>query len=237
MTFPTSFYTPNRIFRLALKDAGLLQQGAEPTAEQMQDGLERMADMIALWQTQGLKLWLNSMLSINLSAGVASYALGPGGAIITPKPTRVLDGWFVQPSGARYGLNLLGWNEYQSLGNLTQQGAINSFFVDKQQANVVVSFWQVPDSTAALGTAELLIQRQAAAPSALDETVLFPTEWYLALRWGLADEFASGQPPLIADRCERKAREYRQLLEDWDVEDASTHFQVNTAGVPSSRFR
>jgi len=225
MTFPASFYTPARIIPLSLKDAGLLQQGATAPAELLADGLNRMGDMIAAWQTQGIKLWLNSIQSITLTAGVATYTLGPGGSILAIKPTRVLQGWYVLSTNNRYMLNPLSWDEYNTLGNLATQGALNSYFVDKQQANLVVKFWQVPDTQAATGTVELLIQRQADSPGTLTETVLFPVEWYLALRWGLADEFATGQPALIMERCERKAKEYRKMLEDWDVEDTATRFQ------------
>lgn len=236
MAFPASFYTPARIIPLALKDAGLLQQGSQPTPEFLEDGLHRLADMISAWQTQGIKLWLNSILEVPLTAGVATYTLGPAGSLISVKPTRVLEGWARLPTGSRYSLTPLSWDEYRSLGNLSNRGSVNSYFVDKQQANLAVSFWNVPDATGAQSVIELLIQRQAAFPTALNEQVLFPIEWYLALRWGLADEFATGQPEVITARCAAKAREYRQMLEDWDVEDASTFFSPNTSRGSASRF-
>lgn len=236
MPFPSSFYTPARIIPLALKDAGLLQQGSTATPEFLEDGLHRMADMIAAWQTQGIKLWLNSILNVTLVAGISTYTLGPGGSLISTKPTRVLAGWARQLSGARYPLNPLSWDGYRSLGNLTSPGAVNSYFVDKQQANLVVSFWNVPDAQGALSVIELLIQRQVNTPTTLSEEIIFPVEWYLALRWGLADEFATGQPEVITARCAAKAREYRQMLEDWDVEDASTSFAPDMSRGRPSRF-
>ena len=86
---------------------------------------------------------------------------------------------------------------------------------------------------------ELLCQEQALAPISLDETVSFPVEWYMALRWALADDLATGQPQLIMERCERKAAAYREMLEDWDVEDAPTFFQPNAMlmSASASRFR
>ena len=71
----------------------------------------------------------------------------------------------------------------------------------------------------------------------LDETISFPVEWFLALRWGLADELSSGQPALIMDRCAGKATSYRLALEDWDVEDTPTRFQPDTLSYGArSRF-
>lgn len=231
MTFPSSFYTPNRIIPLALKDAGLLQEGQTPTAETLTDGLHRLADMIALWQTRGLKLWLNELRTVAFVAGQTVYTLPS-----SPKSMRVIGGWNLQSAGNRFSLTPLSWTDYNNLGNKTTLGVPNSYFVDKQRDALRVSFWPVP---ADVGTAELLVQRQASAPTSLTEEIAFPTEWYLALRWGLADEYATGQPPLISEVCRLKAREYREALEDWDVEDTPTRFTFNStyAGIRPSRFR
>ena len=132
---------------------------------------------------------------------------------------------------------MLSWNEYYRLGNLTSSGVTNSFFVDKQATNLLVRLWPVPDTVTAAGTIELLIQGQALAPTELDETISFPIEWFMALRWLLADELSSGQPAVIMDRCAGKAAFYRQALEDWDVEDASTKFQPDALSYGQrSRF-
>jgi hypothetical protein len=238
MALPSFFHTPGRIIRLALKDAGRLQAGADPSAEVLSEALGRLADLINTYQTQGLKLWLNSILEVTLTAGTAAYTLGPSGAFIPTKPLRAPEAWYVTTDGNRRPLNPLALRDYYALGNLTTTGAINSYLADKQQSNLIVHLWPVPDSaTASGGSVELLIQQQAVAPSNLDESIAFPVEWYMALRWGLADDLATGQPAVIMDRCERKAREYRRLLEDWDVEDASVQFAPSIQmGGNRSRF-
>lgn len=239
MTAPANLNTAERLIRQALKDAGRLQVGDTPSAEVLADCLSRLYDIINTWQTQGLKLWLNTTQSVSLTSGTASYTLGPAGSILTLKPLRVIEGWWVSSDGARRPLTPLSWNEYHRLGNLTSSGSVNSYFVDKQTANLVVKFWQVPDTAAAAGSVDLLLQRQAVSPTELDENVALPIEWYQAVRWALADEMATGQPQLIMERAERKAVYYRSILEDWDVEDVSTRFQVDplTSGLSASRFR
>lgn len=231
--------TADALIRKALRDAGRLQVGDDPPPETFADCLSRLGDIINTLQTRGLKLWLNSVRTLTPVAGTAAYTLGPSGTTVTIKPLRVIGGWFVESGGARRSLTPLSWQEYRSLGNLTSSGAVNSYFVDKQQLNLVVRLWQVPDATAATGTVELLCQEQATAPLELTSVVAFPVEWYLALRWMLADDLATGQPALIMERCERKANQYREQLEDWDVEDASTFLQPNAQmmGANQSRFR
>ena len=231
--------TPDVIIRKALRDAGRLQIGDDPPPETLSDCLGRLGDLINTWQTQGLKLWLNAVRTLTLTAGTASYTLGPSGLTVTAKPLRVVGGWYVGSAGDRRPLTPLSHEGYRGLGNLSSSGSVNSYFVDKQQLNLVVKLWQVPDAAAALGTVELLCQEAATTPIELTDTVAFPAEWYLALRWALADDLATGQPALIMDRCERKAKEYRKMLEDWDVEDAPTFFQPSPqmAGATMSRFR
>ncbi len=236
MTAPTDLYTPNRLIRQALRDCGRLQYGSTPPPEAVEDALSRLNDIINTWQTQGLKLWLNSTVTVTLVADQASYTLGPAASPASDKPARILGAWYVASTGARRPLSPLSWTDYLSLGNLTTTGSVNSYFVDKQQLNLVVKFWSVPTTAEAAGTVQLLRQEMASAWTELDDDVAFPVEWFQALRWALADEMCSGQPQLIMERCERKAMMYRQLLEDWDVEDVSTRIAPDMGGMAASRF-
>ena len=140
------------------------------------------------------------------------------------KPPRVLDAWYSDVSGIRRPLIPMSWNDYVRLSVINQTGALNSYFVDKQQMNLSVFFWLIPDATAATGTGHLLTQVQVTNFINVTETMNFPIEWRIALRWGLADELATGQPQAIMDRCQQRASAYRTALEDWDVEDAPTRF-------------
>ena len=233
MTMPSFFHTPDRLIRQALKDAGRLQLGSTPSGEVLSDALNRLADIIYMLQTKGLKLWLNSIESFSTVAAQTSYTFGPADDPASDKRMRVLEGWRVGSSGERSQLTGYSWNEYHNLGNLTTSGTPISYFVDKQQLNLVVKLWPVPDDVYSV---ELLVQRQSVVPSTLSEDIGFPTEWYMALRWSLADDLATGQPALIMERCERKAMTAVRALEDWDVEDVSTRMQPAAMGRPS-RFR
>jgi hypothetical protein len=223
MTTPSD-NTPASIIQDAYFDAGLLQIGESPDSEQIVMGMRKLTDLINLWQTQGLKLWLNVDTSITLTAGTGTYTLGPAGTVAMTRPLRVLDAYYLSSDLIRRPLVPLAWSEYVRLSQVTQTGQINSYFVDKQQSVLSVFFWQIPDSTAAAGTAHLLLQTQVTNFTGVTDTMNFPIEWRIALRWGLADELATGQPQAIMDRCQNRANTYRTTLEEWDVEDAPTRF-------------
>ena len=222
-----------------MEDAGLLQDGDDPTPEQYAKYTNRLNDVINFMETQGLKLWTQTDLSITLTAGVSNYTLGLAGTVVMTKPLRALQGYYLDSTGTdRRPIYPLSWDEWMRLSQITQTGQISQYFIDKQRALLSVYFWLVPDATAATGTAHLLIQQQVTNFTGVTDTMDFPPEWFMALRWGLAADICTGQPQSVISRCEGKAEIFRRNLEDWDVEDASTSFAPDQrAGQNTSAFR
>lgn len=216
--------TPASIIADAYFDAGITQEGQTPNGEQLVSGMRKLTDLINLWQTQGLKLWLNVDTTVPLVAGQGTYTLSPTGDVAMDKPLRVIQSWYQDSTGIRRPLTVLSWDDYARLSQVNQTGAINSYFVNKKQTELSVFFWLIPDATAATGAVHLLLQTQVTNFINVTETMNFPVEWRIALRWGLADEICTGQPQAIMDRCQQRATTYRAMLEDWDVEDAPTRF-------------
>lgn len=211
-----------------MRNAGLLEKGDDPDGEDTADYMNRLNDVVNLEQTQGLKLWLNSVVTVTLIAGVPSYSFGPAGA--TARALRIMEAYYLYAGGTTYPLNPLSWNSYNTLSNKSQTGMPNSFFVDKQQNNAVMTLWLVPDAVAAQGTVQALVQNQVTNLIKLDDTINFPQEWYLFLQWALADEICTGQSAEIIQRCSTKSLQYRTVLQDWDVEDGPTTFTPSHLG-------
>jgi len=232
MTTPNS-NTPAAIIADAMLDAGLLEEGDTPSSEQIVTGMRRLTDLINFEQTQGIKLWLNVDTEVTLTEDVGTYQFGPavsGGTVDMTKPLRVIEAYYRDSTGIRRPLVVLSWDDYIRLSQINQTGQINSYFVNKKQSVLSVFFWLIPDATAATGTAHLLLQVQVVNFTSVTETMNFPIEWRMFLRWGLADELATGQPQAIMDRCSQRAQFYREALEGWDVEDAPTRFTPDQRG-------
>ena len=235
--------TSNTIYGIindAMHDAGYLGEGEQPNSEQLATNFRRLNDIINLWQTQGLKLFLLQEISVTLTAGQNTYILGPTGDVVMPKPSRVVDAYVLTPDGIRRPLIPIAWQDWNLLPQVAgNDGVINSYFVNKQAAYLEVRFWNTPDITEALNSVVLTTQVQVPNKVNLQENMDFPQEWRIALRWGLADDIATGQPQAIMDRRAERANAYRAALEDWDVEDAPTSFAPSTRtgyGV-QGRFR
>lgn len=222
----------------AYQDAGIVSKLGTPSATQIQDGLDRLNDIINLWATQGLKLWLQEDINLPLVAGQVQYALGPGGDINIAKPLSVFQAYYLTSTQSRQPLTILSRDEWTRLSQTNVLGSINSFFPDKQLNFLYVNLYNTPDVTAATGSVHL-ITRVAAANFVLQtDSIGLPVEWYIALRWALADDLATSQPPEVQARCAQRAGAYRTALEDWDVEDAPTYFQPDSRiQYAGGRFR
>jgi hypothetical protein len=218
----------------AMVDAGILQDGQQPTSDQIAKNLRRLNDIINLWQTYGLKLWLQQEILFPMTANTEAYyfnALQPDPFGI-PKPSRVLQGYCKNiTTEIRRPLVPLSVDEWERLGQVSttqNTGFVNSYMVVKNSDSLLVHLWPTPDDAQA--TTEycvLLMQLQSTNPVNLTDGTSFPQEWRIALRWALAEDICTGQPQAIVDRCANNARIYREQLEGWDVEDAATYLNVD----------
>ena len=243
MTSPASFNTPIRAITYAMRDAGLLQEGDDPNSDQIAEYINRLNDLINYLQTQGLKLWLISDTPIPLTQGVTQYTMGPGGTVSMAKPMRGISAYYnnlsVPTAPVRVPVTIISWADWVTLSTIKTQGPVTQVFLDKQQSQININCWNTPDLyTATNGTLQIQVQQQVQNFTGLTDTMNFPIEWFMVLRWGLADELASGQPAAVQQRCQQRFSAFKTALEDWDVEDASTFFKPDSrGGQSSSRFK
>lgn len=225
--------------RFAMKEAGKLQEGADPNGEQIAEWLAKLNAMVNHWQIKGLKLWLQIELEIPLVVNKAIYTIQPGGDIDILKPLKITQAYYQEAtSQSRRPLDPpMSREEYTRLGNVSEAGTISGYFVEKQFNALNLYLWRKPDAQAATGLVRLIAQKQQRQGENLTESMEVPQEWFLALYWGLADLNTSGQPLPVQQRCHSYAEQYRTDLEDFDVEDASTSFQPDPRSQTFSRFR
>lgn len=223
----------------AAQNAGIIGVGQSLDSESLKDYLLRYNDLINLWQTQGLKLWTRQDLSITLQLGVGVYNLGPLQNVPMVKPLRVCESYvLVTNGGTKRPVNQISWEEWSRLSQVNQQGQINDIFVDHQRDYLGVNTWQLPDASEVMNTLHLVIQGQVGNAVSLLDTVDFPVEWMLGLKWGLADEVCTGQPASIVSRCQQRASMYREALEGWDTEGVPITFSPDPQGQYSGgKFR
>ena len=238
MTVPATYTGVYRVICNAYREAGKLARGQDPDGDMLADGINRWNDMANFLQTKGMKLFLIQDITIPLVAGQQLYTVGPGGTINMARPTQIIDGYYLDSSNNSRPLIPVAWADWVRFSNRTEQGALNSYFVDKQAAVLNLRYWLTPDTEAATGVAHQIMRTQIGNATGLTDTNPFPVEWYLPLVWIMADELTTGQPESVQNRCKMKADAYKEDIEAWDVEDAPTMFQPDSRGTnQGSRFR
>src|SRR5574337_244712 len=106
----------------AMVDCGLIQEGDRPNSEQLATGMRRLNDLINLWQTQGLKLFLQEEVNVPLVVGQTQYVLSPiaGSAVVMPKTPSILLGYVLQvSSNVKRPLLIISRDECESFSPTT----------------------------------------------------------------------------------------------------------------------
>ena len=236
---PADYGTPQRLITMALRDAGKIARDQTPDSEWFLEGMQRLADLLYFQQTQGLKLWLLQDITVPIVSGTQTYTFGPSGMTVMNKPFRVDFGYATTGTNQnRREITPISYNDWARLSNTTQEGLVTQYFVDKQLTNLSVKLWLIPnDEQVSDGEVHLVMRTKANHLETLTETMTFPPELYLALRWALASEFASGSPVTVQQRCMTLSERYLEALNDFDIEDVPVQFQVERGQTSSGGFR
>ena len=82
--------TRDQIISSALRKLGVLELGATPDTDTVNNGAQVLNLMIKQWMTDGIKLWTIVEDVLPLVANKNSYTIGPSGDLVTDKPLRLI---------------------------------------------------------------------------------------------------------------------------------------------------
>jgi hypothetical protein len=226
--------TTLQVVTVALRKLQVLDLGVTIDAITLANSIQSLQIMLKSWQSNGIKLWTINTLQLTLVAGQTSYTIGPAGPdLVTDKPIKITQIWLrnisvASPNQVDVPLLVLSRQEYNILGAKSAQGMVNSYFYDVRNTNGVLNLYQTPDSYTATNMRLWFVAQRPMIDLLTTgaDTPDFPTEWFQALVWGLADELSLEYGCHINQRQEiaAKADKYRRELEDFDVEYAPTMF-------------
>ena len=64
-----------------MKDIGALAAGEVPTADEAQDALDMLNDMVAQWSNENMMVFYKTEIIFNTVQNTVQYTLGPGGSV------------------------------------------------------------------------------------------------------------------------------------------------------------
>jgi hypothetical protein len=178
--------TARTIIKKAMQKSGILTKGENPSADEANDALDTLNDLLSSWSNDSLLVYVRSLEQFTLAAGTANYTIGPSMTFNTARPLQIASG-YVRSGSTDYPLNKLQDVVFdESITDKSSPGIPDTFVYDNNSPTGIITFHPVPSENypVYLRMEKLLTQ------FALDDDLTFPPGWERALIYNLAIELA-----------------------------------------------
>jgi len=183
--------TAQQVINKSLRLLGVLAAGEVPTADEAQDALSTMNQMIESWNTERLAVFSTQDQVFTWPAYTMSRTIGPTGNFIGNRPIEIDDAtYFKDPqSGLSFGVKLINQQQYDGIAFKTVTSTypqvmwVNNTFPDME-----LTVYPVPIK--ALEWHIISIEPLAEATS-LATDMYFPPGYLRAFTYNLASEMAA----------------------------------------------
>lgn len=171
------------LIRASLRLIGAIATGETPTADEANDGLVTLNDMLDSWTTESLAIYGSDDNTFTTVPGQLLYTIGPGGNFVTDRPVRISDA-FCTYGGVDYDIVIIGQGEYDRITLKTQQQQIieRLLYINDNPLGII-KLWPVPASAVPL---VLNIDRVLTSIPNLSTTISMPPGYSIAMRYTLA---------------------------------------------------
>lgn len=215
----------------ALRIAGAIGQGETPTADQTTEAMQALNLMVKAFQADGMPLWAIKQYTVTLTNAAATYTIGTGQTVDTPKPLKVIQAYrHDSTTGIDVPLRVVTRQEYNMLGNKTTTGVPVQIFYEPLNTYGVLHVYPVPDATVASeSTIVIVYQRPFEDFDSVSDEPDFPQEWYDAVKFGLADRLTPEYGVDIVHRNDVRSRaaQYKTEAMGFGTEEGSLYFMAD----------
>lgn len=185
----SSTTTPLNIIQLALKDCGAFGVGQSPRADDINDAMTKLNQMVGEWSR---KRWLVYELleAFITSTGANPYTIGPGGQFnISPRPNVISAAFMRQPINGGLPVDypleiILAREDYSQIAVKSMVAFSSYLFYDTGFPMGNIYTWPVvPANNYEI---HIIYKNDIQQFTSLNETIILPLEYRNALQWNLA---------------------------------------------------
>jgi len=174
--------TTRDLIRQALSSISVIGAGENMTAEDANDTLRLLNQMLSSWSADGAVIFNRSVDTKVLSAGVSTYTMGPSGDINTTRPVGISQAT-ITLSQIVTPVNIWSQNTYSVLSFPTLQGPVpTDMFVNNGVPLLTLQLYPVPSSATTL----TIYSMKPLDTLTLDTTLALPPGYEAALWSNLA---------------------------------------------------
>lgn len=141
------------IITIALRKAGAIRKSEVPAADETQDALDALKIMLHSWAARKLMVRATVPENFPITANVAAYTIGSGGAFNTTKPFSITSAYILDANGVKSGLDVVTKEKFEShTDNTIATARPVELFYDPglaQQATQkgTINLYYIPDAT------------------------------------------------------------------------------------------
>lgn len=184
----------------AMRDGGILVKTESPSADESQDGLEALNQLVGMWGNfTGL---INALVWENfpVSGGVGEYTIGSGATFNTVRPIVITSAYVKQTGGFDYPLQIIPDAVYSDIPNKTFSGMPTLLTYDGAVPTGKIRLFPAPNDVYSL---YIQSEKPFTAFPDLATDVSLPPGWDFALRKNLAKtlcgEYGQQVPQQVAE--------------------------------------
>jgi len=183
--------TAHDIIKAAFRIGGITVKGETPDAEEIQDALDALNDLIYSISNDSLNIYGRTEESFALSSGQSSYTIGPGGDFNTSRPTDIISA-YVRLGTVDYPIQTISAEFYTQISVKSISGIPEYLYYEGNYPLGKIKLYPAPTS----GYTLFLLCEKPLEQLDLNEVISLPPGWGRYLKNQLAIEIASeyGQP-------------------------------------------
>ena len=175
------------LIKSSMRLIGAIATGETPTADEANDGLLVLNDMLENWSTETLSVWGSSNQTFVLVPGQSIYTIGPAGNWNTDRPQDIDDAYMTF-SGVDFPVKVISQEEYNEINlKSMQQPIVERLLYVNEFPLGRVTVWPVPTQA---NNITLTMNRILDFPVTLNQTLTGPPGFVKAIRYCLAVELA-----------------------------------------------
>ena len=196
----------------SLRLLGAIAAGETPTADEANDALQTLNELLDTWALSNLMVYRNENDAVALVPGQQSYTIGPGGTFNLARPVSIGQA-FVTYQGVDFMLRpILTTDEWNRIALKGQQQPIPThlYYVATYPLGVV-NLWPVPSQALTL---TLSLNMQFSQLTSVTQSLSYPPGYQKLLRYALAVELAPeygiAPPPAVIATLAQTTAEVKQ---------------------------
>lgn len=206
------------LIRAAMNVNNILFDGEDPDANAARAALFQLNSMLDSWSGEQIMVYSERNDLFSLVPGQATYAVGPTGDFVMPRPVEIVGAQIVTTANENYPIDVISNLEYQRIGDKEATADIpSSVGVLTSFPSISLSFWPVPNVA---NQVRLISRVQFAELTSVTQIVSLPPGYQEAIVYNLAVRIATARQMPLSDAAVQLAQSSLARIKRNNLTDA-----------------